>query len=744
MNNILELKGKRFGQTDRQVLGFGISMKSNQIVTKDKILTLKHNLENINKQWLNETKYFNGILITVFYNTIISKTNRINGLFKGNKSNDCIVGAKFNNDKDKHIITYYLDTEDIDKSIVNLNNVSKVLDDNYKNGIVKTDFSNVLIEKIDYKKYSLSKTLFKKIIADASYIEEFSINKPEKPKDNSIITIYKTEVKTDELLKKIGINVVGTKIFDELTVNLDKSQIDTLYENAPYLIAMSTIDMAALSPDDIKSNEQTYKRNIKSPTIEPTIGVIDTLFDNRVYFSEWVEYKDLISDEIQKTEEDYKHGTSVDSIIVDGPSLNPWLDDGCGNFKVRHFGVSLNKGFSSFTIINQIKKIIRENTDIKVWNISLGSEKEVSDNFISAEAAVLDQIQYEYDVIFVIAGTNLVSGYHFQRIGSPADSINSVVVNSVDENNISSSYSRNGIVLGFFTKPDVSYYGGSDKRPIIACGPFSTYNVMGTSYAAPWIARKLSYLIDVLGFNRQVAKALLIDSAKGWNTNNSLDKLAQYGYGIVPIKINDILHTKNDEIKFLVSDISEKWNTYNYEFPVPISKDKYPYIARAVMCYFPKCNKNQGVDYTNTELNIKFGRLLGDKKIDDIKGDKRNNDIDEEVAYIFESDARRKYRKWDNVKCISEDDNSKKRNKDIKYNNNKNWGMEIKTNNRLNKDDGKNIRFGVVVTIKAIDGVNRIDEFVQACSFNGWTVREINVQNRIEINKLVKEDIKFE
>jgi len=42
-------------------------------------------------------------------------------------------------------------------------------------------------------------------------------------------------------------------------------------------------------------------------------------------------------------------------------------------------------------------------------------------------------------------------------------------------------------------------------------------------------------------------------------------------------KIDDIIQTKEDEIKFLVSDVSEKWNTYNYEFPVPLKGNEYPY-----------------------------------------------------------------------------------------------------------------------------------------------------------------------
>ena len=54
----------------------------------------------------------------------------------------------------------------------------------------------------------------------------------------------------------------------------------------------------------------------------------------------------------------------------------------------------------------------------------------------------------------------------------------------------------------FFAKPDVSYYGGSEEKYIKVCEPLGEANVAGTSFAAPWIARKLSYLIDILGLNR--------------------------------------------------------------------------------------------------------------------------------------------------------------------------------------------------------------------------------------------------
>jgi hypothetical protein len=66
--------------------------------------------------------------------------------------------------------------------------------------------------------------------------------------------------------------------------------------------------------------------------------------------------------------------------------------------------------------------------------LSLGSTKEINGNFISPEAAALDQIQCESDVIFVVAGTNKPDNRsESMLIGAPADSINSIVVNSVSK-----------------------------------------------------------------------------------------------------------------------------------------------------------------------------------------------------------------------------------------------------------------------------------------------------------------------
>lgn len=743
MNNVLELKGQRFVQASKGGSGGGPAMNSKVIVTSQQLLKLKDKILQIQKYWNSENKPFNGVLISVYYNKIVAKSNRISGLFKGENSNSAIVGAKFNAEKDKHIITYFLNSDDLTRSVDLLIQSNNILELFFKNGISKTIFDDkYAFNRINFSSLNMTKTTFKQVIADVSYIDDFEVEMASKPFKESIITLYDTKTDAKQLLKNIGIDILSSCLLDNRTVFLDENQAKILFEKAPYLVSMATENLSDLSPEDFIKDSLQGMMYISSPGIEPTVGVIDTLFDTSVYFSEWVEYHDMVDDALPKTQNDYRHGTSVTSIIVDGPKLNPWLDDGCGRFKVRHFGVATGAYFSSFTIIKQIKRIIAENTDIRVWNISLGSNQEVNDNFISAEAAILDKIQYENNVIFVVAGTNKPNP-NVIKIGSPADSINSMVVNAVTKSGLSTKYSRKGLALSFFAKPDVSYYGGSEEEYIQVCEPLGAAKVAGTSYAAPWIARKLSYLIDVLGLNREVAKAMIIDAARGWNEAPTPEEVALYGHGIVPIRIEDIIQTKDDEIRFVVTDISEKWNTYNYHFPVPMKDNCYPYYARATMCYFPICDRSQGVDYTNTELNLHFGRIKDNGSLNEINDDKQNQieTLEAAQSYILEGQARERFRKWDNVKYISERIKEQKIAK--KSYSNKNWGMEIKTNNRLDPQDGVGLRFGVVVTLKEMNGVNRIDEFIRNCNLNGWLVNKIDITNRIDIHEKINEEIDF-
>ena len=737
MNSLLQLKGP-FVQASSNLQPGAPNLPAGKIVKVAQLEKIQNNLKELRGFWSKES-IFSGALISVYYNKVAAKSNRIQGLLSrsSNTANSSIVGARFTNDESpKHIITHYVAIEIIDESIERLNVCIDILNKRFDGTISHDIIKKINSKQIAFATSKIAKTNFLKVIVDAFYVEKFGILVDDIDlKDESIITIYKTDVKATKLMEKIGINLQFTRVMDDTTILLRPDELNLLKQKAPYLISMAVSDITQLTKEDFDFCDDTVI-TIPSPKNEPIIGVIDTMFDKNVYFSEWVEFKNMLHEDIPLAPSDYKHGTAVSSIIVDGPASNLHMDDGCGRFRVRHFGVASGNQFSSFTILRNINEIISSNKDIKVWNLSLGSKLEINPNFISPEAAILDRIQYENDVIFVIAGTNKDSIENQPKvIGTPADSINSLVVNSVGFDNRPASYTRKGPVLSFFTKPDISYYGGDGRNLIRVCTPTGEAFVRGTSFAAPWIARKMSYLIDILGLGREVAKALVINSATGWNKQEFDSTLI--GHGIVPIKIDDVVGCPDDEIQFVLSGVSEKYDTYNYNIPVPISKEKHPFIAKATLCYFPCCSRNQGVDYTNTELEIQFGRLneKGIKPID-------NNYQSSEVEYFtWEEDARRFFRKWDNVKHIREI--SQKGNRAKKCYDKGIWGVSLKTKERLEEKYGVGLKFGIVVTLKEIDGVNRIDDFVKNCSLRGWLVNRIDVENRINIYNIAEEVIDF-
>lgn len=759
MNNILQLKG-RFEQRPNSTRPGSPKLPKTKSVSSVHLVDLSHQLQRILEYWKLNTD-INGALVSVHYKHIVAKSNRLKILLSENSKppTESIRGVKFVWETDdsgkkiqKHVFTHYISLAAIEKTIKLLNTIATMID-KYYGGTINSDATERIADKGDYRYNEVPKSNFLKAVVDGFYVERFDIDRPtEEITEESIITIYQTDVDTKRLLSRFGINIVDERIIDGTTLRLTPDEAKLLYNNASYLIAMSVTDFAKLTRDDVLEKEEEMDHDsyslIPSPTNEPIIGIIDTQFNENVYFHEWVEYNNLIDPNIPLTPKDYEHGTEVSYIIVDGPRGNPSLDDGCGRFRVRHFGVATHNGFSSFTVLRLIRNIIISNPDIKVWNLSLGSKLEINPNFISPEAAELDRIQSEYDVIFVVAGTNLPYGETKKgmKIGSPADSLNSMVVNAVDFKGKPASYTRVGPVLSFFNKPDVSYYGGdgsvyTDKMAVCRDTMGAVY-VSGTSFAAPWISRKLAYLIHIMGLSREVAKALLIDAAAGWNRKDDISH--KIGYGVVPKHIKDIIYSSDDEIRFIMTGIAEEYETYTYNLPVPVINNAHPFYARATLVYFPQCNRNQGVDYTSTEMDIHFGRIFIEKGKTTIKSINDNKQSEEELITLYEEDARKMYRKWDNIKHISEEIKQRKVPRKAYDPDSGMWGLSIKTKERLQTKKKGGLQFGIVITLKEMNGINRIDDFIKMCMARGWLVNRLDVENQLDIYVKAEEEIEFE
>ena len=757
MNKILKVK-LRFSNEKNSQSPQGRNLRAHAETTTEKIQSISDDLRAILRFYQNSPKFLENVLIDINYNDIIAKSNRVQELLRpaGKKTNDMVVGARFSDapaGQENHIITYYVDRKTIEDTLETLEKVKVFLNKRLNGKATAENFNesdrkseHKPEHKLEYEEFGLSKSEIRNMIVDCSVVESLSVphisNVPEK--DSFLVTFYRTELSVARLLEKLQINDIKYQyyFYGEDTISVNKELYDFLEENVPYLISMVSSDFSKITLSDIQGRKEEEKIEIPNPKNEPVIGVIDTLFDEQVYFSSWVENTDYL-DDIEKTldiNKDRSHGTAISSLIVDGPRLNPWLDDGCGRFRVRHFGVCAER-ISTVKLVKKIKEIIVNNPDIHVWNLSLGTDDEVSKNFISYDAAILDELQAKKNIIFVISGTNdnRSEKNGILKVGSPADSLNSLVVNSVRRDGTPASYTRKGNILSFFNKPDISYYGGDYNERIHVYTSDGELEEYGTSFAAPWISRKLCYLIDVMGLPREVAKALLIDSAAGWEYKAGNYKNKEVlGYGVIPIDISQILSSESGEIKFILYGTSQSYKTANYTIPVPRDdENKYPYIARATMCYFPECSRTQGVDYTNRELSLKFGRVKPNGQIDDIN----ENVQDEDGVHTDERQSRKEFRKWENTKFISK---VLRANRPIKSYGERLWGISVVSKERLSTVTDKNLNFGAIITLREINGVNRIDDFIKACTLRGWIVSEIDVQNQVDLYNANQEEIVFD
>ena len=738
MNSLLQLKG-HFEQRSNPNRPGPRNLPAGQEINVSHVSDLKMQLSELAAFWADKT-LFKKALVSVHYTDVVAKSNRIKDLLSESPkgANESIVGARFDETGDgiKHVITHCVFRGTIKKAVAELDECIKVLHTQFSGKLSVSQIDDINLNRVSIN--GMAKTKFVSLMVDCFHIEFINIDTDKDPiEERSIVTLYETDVRSSQILRQIGISETKYQQLDDITFVMNPDQFEILKDVAPYLIAMSVSDIAQIPAANTNDIDEDPDFSIPKPTNEPVVGVIDTHFYDKVYFRDWVQYHNEQSVEIELKPNDYDHGTMVTSIIVDGPTLNPRLEDNCGRFQVRHFGVAKDGRNNSSSIMRAIKRIVSENKDIKVWNLSLGSELEINKNFISPEAAVLDKIQFENDVVFIVSGTNKRDDdISNKRLGAPADSINSIVVNSVDFEQTPALYSRTGPVLSFFNKPDVSYYGGTDDDRIVVYASYGKKASYGTSFAAPWITRKMAFLIYKMGLTKEVAKALLIDSAAGWKKNAYNSETI--GYGVVPKKIDNIIQCENDEIRFVISEVSELFDTYNYNIPIPVYQESQPFIAKATLCYFPKCSRNQGVDYTDTELDLHFGRIKGNG----IKPIDNNLQNDEGKYFLKEGRARKLYRKWDNIKLIGEELKDSPRSRKV-YDDGR-WGISLKTKERLLGNAGKGLNFGLVITLKEINGQNRIEEFIRLCTLRGWLVNKVSVENQIEVYNKADVDVEFE
>ena len=215
MNDLLQLKGQF--QHNRAPQPGPVELPSDGKVTSDKLRSLANDLYVMKSYWSARSVPFNP-LISVYYKTVVAKSNRIRRLLSGTKSAaSSVVGAKFEGEErsPRHIITHCVDMETIDRTIELLERCAEILDSDYDGSMDRDKLKDFNKKGLRRSIKGLTKTAFAQCMRDACYVNRFGVeDKPEAIDDVAVVTLYDTGYADDVIgfMHDLGFTVTSDRV----------------------------------------------------------------------------------------------------------------------------------------------------------------------------------------------------------------------------------------------------------------------------------------------------------------------------------------------------------------------------------------------------------------------------------------------------------------------------------------------------------------------------------------------------
>lgn len=448
----------------------------------------------------------------------------------------------------------------------------------------------------------------------------------------------------EHTLNKEGIDYTKTDYSEEYYIyklrNITEKSLDVLKKADIFnaLFSIEPMPKYKVSLDCLKSDNNIPIKKPDDEKMYITIGILDNGIANIPHLSPWMEM-DRWSP-YPKTSINPTHGTFVSGIALYGDECEGkiWVDHkGLKIFDAAVFPDVTKEGLDEDELIANIKDVIRlYHEKVKIWNLSISITREVIDTKFSDFAIALDSIQDEYNVLICkSAGNceNFTVSRPKGRIHEGADSVRSLVVRSVAhkkgkydyaEVNDPSPFSRVGPGPEYIIKPEVSHYGGNagidPKGRVVTSGvkSFSKEGELaqgvGTSFSTPRITALAAGLQQELNedFDPLLLKALIIHSAS-YPEDMSVpitERTKQVGFGI-PKSVPEIIYNSPYEATLILRDNLAKGDKIDImEFPMPdclIRDGFYTGQIIATLVYDPILDPSQGIEYCQSNLDVKFG-----------------------------------------------------------------------------------------------------------------------------------------
>lgn len=522
------------------------------------------------------------------------------------KSDELIV--RLDSIEDMNVISARL--KDFEKNNYAISCLENLLD--YEANISISDkIDNYKVKLLDYQNYEQNiviQRLFERTIAS----QNIKFKK----------TIYSNE------LVIYNLKDMNSALLDELR---SSDIFETVFSVEPmpkYTIAL----------DFIQSEESIEITYPKSDYNYVTVGILDNGIQRIPHLAPWIDGERWTV--YPETNINPSHGTFVAGVALYGDACEnqTWVGHkGIKLFDATVFPDTQKEGLEEDDLIQNIKEAVSQNYEkVKIWNLSISVVREVSDDKFSDFAIALDAIQDQYNVLICKSAgncSNFMLSKPKGRIHEGADSVRSLVVGSVahkkgeydfSEVNNPSPFSRVGPGPEYIIKPEISHYGGNagfdptGKMVTSGVKSFSQDGTMecsvGTSFSTPRVASLAAGIYQELNeeFDPLLLKALIIHSASYSNdlTVPITERTKQLGFG-VPKTVSDIIYNKPHEATLILRDNLVKGEFIDImDFPMPPSLVKDGFFTGqviATLVYDPILDPSQGVEYCQSNIDIKFG-----------------------------------------------------------------------------------------------------------------------------------------
>lgn len=488
---------------------------------------------------------------------------------------------------------------------------------------------------------------------------------------NDVLSNYKVKLKDfnyadkfEKILSEHDIEFKKTEYFENFFMynlkNIDSNLIKILKEKVGdyilYIQPMSVYSLPIRIDDEAGEVAIIYPEKNKDYV---TLGILDNGIAHINYLHPWIK---KVHTRFLRENTSCTHGTFVAGIALYGDELEKKEIVKNQGFYLLDSTVLDSTSIEEDELLKNILLAVKENhRQVKIWNLSLSVKLEIEEDRFSDFGIVLDYLQKKYSVLICKSGGNggdFMKKRPKSKLYHGSDSLLSLVVASINDDNYSSNFSRLGLGPQSTIKPDVVSYGGelslNEKDSSMDMAGVKSFSIKGniasssgTSFANARIASLATILYQNIcvdfknfsDFDATLIKALIIHSAKNTDKNLSIEEA---GFGLAATSDSILSYLKNDKIKIIRGKMKKD---YSLDLAEDFFDSKENIELKCTLVYETEFDYFQKDEYILSDIKVKnfsqHGENLVRKFSAIVTREEKitfysNNDIEKKFTFIIE------------------------------------------------------------------------------------------------------------